>query len=131
MPSSSNTCQLGFGGGAGGSGGGEGIEGVDTAPVFADEDADALVGDDSSIFAFESERDRGNGASGASPPHAARVRISSNAMDRRARPLAVLNPDVDLCRRQWCTAKFVNGIVIARSSFAETQRDIARLRSTH
>src|SRR6185312_382382 len=126
MPSSSNTCQLGFGSGAGGSGGGEGIEGVDTAPVFAGKDADALVGDDSSAFAFESERDRGNGASGASPPHATRVRLSSNATDRRASRLAALNPRADLYGCRGRAGKFVNGIFIARSSFVETQWDVAR-----
>jgi len=100
-------------------------------PAFAGKDADALVGDDLSAFAFESERDRGNGASGASPAHAARVRVSSSATDRRARPLAVPNPDADLCERKGRTGKFLNGIIIARSSFAETQWDVARLRSAH
>jgi hypothetical protein len=99
--------------------------------VFADEDADALVGDDSSAFAFESERDLGNGASGASPPHAARVRISSNATVGRAGRFAALNPGADPYGRRGPEGKFVNGIIIARSSFAETQRDVARLRSAH
>src|SRR6185312_9810097 len=126
MPSSSNTCQLGLGGSAGGSGGGEGIEGVDTAPVFAGKDADALVGDDSSAFACESERDRGNGASGASPPHAARVRTSSNATDGRTSRITAPNPGADPYGGRGRAGKFFNGIIIARGRHSLKRKGTSR-----